>query len=481
MSRSKFGLGSTHLTTCDMGQVIPIGLLPVLPGDIIGQKTNALIRISPTAAPVMHKVDVRIHHFYAANRNLWDGGPGDNWEEFITGGEDGMNTDKIPTVSTTGTAKDLFDHFGIPLVSGVDVSALPVTMYNQVINEFYRDQDLQTKRLDTDVTIARCAWEKDYFSTARPWAAKGPSVSIPLGDRAEVATDAAGASVNLGIDAPNIGGLNYRMLASGADVLSTTVAADASGRMYADLSTATGADPLDVRRAWGIQRFMENAARFGSRYPEKMRQLGSMYKGLMDRPEFLAGGNQTVNFSEVLQTANDVGDRDFGVGDMYGHGIAAMRSNKYARRIDEHGFVMSLLSVRPRTLYQDGIDREWLREDREDFHDPYLEFVGQQEIWLNEIWALSANLKTDVFGFSDRYQEYRETNSKVSGEMRALLDYWHLGRKFTSKPVLNDAFITCTPTKRVFNEQTQDSLWIMIHHQIAAHRNLTRSATARLT
>ncbi len=487
MSRSKFGLGSTHLTTCDMGQLIPIGLIPVLPGDTIGQKTNALIRVSPLAAPVMHKVDVRIHHFYVANRTIWDTDPSHAtgaWEDFITGGEDGMNTDVIPTMQTTGVAKDLFDHFGLPVIAGIDVSELPIRAFNFIFNEFYRDQDLVPKRTLLDTTVPQISWQKDYFSVSRPWASKGPAVSIPLGDEAPVIYKDAGLADQ------------FRDSADGSLINSTVVNTNAAGEfieaggakigqvdaknLVTDLVNATGADPLDVRRAWGIQRFMENAARFGSRYPEKMRQLGSMYKGLMDRPEFLGGGHSSVNFSEVLQTANDVGDRDFGVGDMYGHGIAAMRSNKYARRIDEHGYIISLLSVRPKAMYQDGIDREWLKTDREDFHDPYLELIGQQEVWLSEIWATAGNTKTDIWGYSDKYQEYRANNSKVSAEFRDVLDYWHLGRKFTQKPILNQEFIDCIPTKRVFNEQTQDSLWVMIHHSVSAHRNLSKNATPRL-
>lgn len=468
-----------------MGELIPIGMLPVLPGDVIGHKTDILLRVSPLAAPVMHQVDVRVHHFNVAYRTLWDDNDGTDWEEFITGGEDGMNTDTVPTMSSTGVAKDLLDHFGIPPIAGLTLNSLPVKAFNFCFNEFYRDQDLVAKRTDEQTDIPKIAWEKDYFSTARPWAAKGPAVSIPLGDTAPViykTGEGTQSIVRKASDDTAFGNQTIGTTTAGGSFryATTETNIDPGTSLEADLKNAVGADPLDVRRAWGIQRFMENAARFGSRYPEKMRQLGSLYKGLMDRPEFLAGGHKAINFSEVLQTANDVGDRTFGVGDMYGHGISAMRSNKYARRIDEHGVIISLLSVRPKTLYQDGMHREWLRVDREDFHDPYLEFIGQQEVWLNELWAAAGQSNIDVWGYSDKYQEYRQQPSQVTSEFRDILDYWHLGRQFTVKPTLNETFIECDPSKRIFQEQTLDSLWVMVNHKIAAHRNVSKSATPRL-
>ncbi len=423
----------------------------------------------------MHKVDVRVHHFKVAYRTIWEG-----WEEFITGGEDGMNTDTIPTIQSTDTPKTILDYLGIPLVTGAALNDLPVRAFNSIYNEFYRDQDLVPKRADNDITVPQVAWGKDYYTAARPFSAKGPSVSIPVGDTAPIFTNAIENATLTVKDSLE----NNHVMGSAASNLTLGIEGGAEdSELLADLSAATGADPLDVRRAWGIQRFMENAARFGSRYPEKMRQLGSLYKGLMDRPEFLAGGNQAINFSEVLQTGPELAgeqNRDFGVGDLYGHGITAMRSNKYARRVDEHGLIMTMLSVRPQSIYQDGVHREWLRRDREDFHDPYLEFIGQQEIQLNELFLAAANDENDVFGFSDKYEEYRGHPSQVSSEFRDILDYWHLARKFDEAPVLNQSFTDCVPSKRIHNEQTQDSLWIMVHHKIAAHRNVTKTATPRL-
>jgi hypothetical protein len=473
MRRSKQSLTHDHFTTGNIGQLIPIGLVPVLPGDLIGHHTNLLTRVTPLAAPVFHRVDVEVRHVYCANRVLWNDNDGTDWEEFITGGEDGMNADTVPTINTTGTAGDLFDKFGLPLVSGIAVNALPVRLYNMFWNEVVRDQDLQTtKRALTDVTIANVNWAGDYLSNARPWAQKGPAVSLPVGDEAPVKTDATGSGTG-SIRRPTTS------LDDPVEFVGTT-----GDDLYADLGAATGADPIAFRRAWGIQRFMENAARYGSRYPEKMRSLGSRYRGLMERPMIVGGGRSTMNFSEVLQTANDSSDRAYGVGDMYGHGIDAQRTNKYAFRVDEHGYIMSLMYVRPKPMYQDGIHREWLRQDREDFHDPFLEDIGMQEVWENEVYADAANTNADVFGYAPRYDEYRSHPSVVCGDFRGTLDHWHLARKFASAPTLNSAFKeldgSTASMKRIFNEQTYDSLWIAAHNQIVAHRNVSRRAGTRL-
>lgn len=475
MSRSKHSLSSYHLTTCEQGQIIPIGCLPVLPGDTIGHSTNLLIRVTPMAAPVMHQVDARIHHFYVPNRILWDG-----WEDFITGGEDGMNTDTIPQVDTIGDVAGgtVWDFLGVPPQDTHSVSALPLACYNRIFNEWYRDQDLVSKRADTDDSIANCAWEKDYLTTSRPWAQKGPQVSIPIGDKA-IVTSGTGIS-NFADVFDEVNQTYNRQDASATNVTVGAATGSEANALFADLSNAVGASPIDLRTAWGLQRFMENAARFGSRYPEKMQQLGSHYKGVMDRPVYLGGGSSPINFSEVLQTAPEATGRDFGVGDMYGHGISAMRSNKYAYSCGEHGYIMSMLSVRPKAVYQDGIPREFLKLDREDFHDPYLEFVGQQEVWDNEVFAQSGSTNNDVFGYSDKYQEYRGQNSFVSNEYRNTLDYWHMARQFAQKQLIDDAFVECVPTKRIYNEQTANPLWIMAHHRIAAHRNVAKSATPRL-
>lgn len=467
MRRSKQSLSHYHLVTGDMGQLLPIGMIPVLPGDRIGHQTNLFIRLSPQFAPVMHQVDARVHHFYIANRTIWDG-----WEDFITGGEDGMNTATVPTITNSTTAGTVLDCLGVKPGPQVDINALPVRALNAVYNEFYRDQDLQTERLEDDITIPNICWGKDYETTARPFSAKGPSVTIPIGNQAPVTAE----SINVETGAQPTGGGQSTVRRQDNQQTFTQ-----GSQMFADLSAATGADPIEVRRAWGLQRFMEEAAQYGSRYPEKMRRLGSRYQGLLERPEFLGGGSRAIQFSEVIQNANDTTDRTgYGVGDLYGHAIAATRSNRYARRIDEHGYVLSFLSVRPQGVYQDGVEREWLKLDREDFHDPFLEDIGMQTVYNGEIALDHVSGHKGTFGFSDRYQEYRGAKNKITKEFRDVFDYWHLARDLPTNVTLNSDFVTCTPSKRIFQEQTQNSMWCMAHHQIAVYRNISARMRTRV-
>ncbi len=486
MRSSKFNLSFYNLTTCDLGGLYPIGVVETLPGDLVSQHTNLLIRMSPLAAPVMHQITARVHHFYVPNRIVWKDDDDDNddlndWKQFITGGDDGLNTDKIPTVNSTGVANDLLDYMGIPTVSGIAINALPIRAFNMIFNFFYRDQDIVTKRALTATTIPKISWQKDYFTTCRPWAQKGPTVSLPMGDKAEVKHPKGSASdidIYSDLDAQyrNINAATANLtIGGGSGVVADT--------MYADLAGATGADIIAFREAMGMQRFQEERARFGSRYEEYMRHLGSNYRDEDSQPQYLGGGQTQVNFSEVLQTANDTSDRAYGVGDMYGHGVSVMRTNRYIKKIPEHGHIISCLSVRPKAIYSEGIHRNWLRQDREDFFQNTLQFIGQQEVYDNEIFAVNNAASATVFGYQDRNQEYKEQPSYVSGEFRtSTLDYWHLARQLGSAPTLNTDFLEIDRADhtRIFNEQTNHQMWIMCHHNMVARRFMDKHASARI-
>lgn len=484
MRRQKHNLSHYRLTTCDLGQVIPVGLTEVLPGDTFQHSANTLIRLSPLAAPVMHPVTCRIHHFFVPHRLIWsDAGGTGSFEDFITGGSDGNDSQTVPTMSTTGTAKDLLDYYGIPLVSGVDVSALPAAGFNKIWNEYYRDQDLATPRDPDDLTIPFCAWEKDYFTSSRPWPQKGDEVTLPLGTRADI----KGFGIVDGQSTVSTGTINETggTQTSDSDGYNSGWRALQDGTsgypdIYADLSTATAASVNDIRRAFALQRYQEVRARYGSRYTEYLRYLGIRSSDArLDRPEYLGGGRASVAFSEVLQTAPEATGRDFGVGDLYGHGVSAMRANAYRRFFEEHGYVHTFLSVRPKAMYTDGIHRSWLRTDKEDFWTKELEFIGQQEVYKNEVYADSAD-GTDTWSYQDRYMDYRGMPSGVCAEFRSTLNYWHLGRIFATDPALNETFIECDPSKRVFNEQTANSLWCMVQHRLVARRLVSRSAAPRI-
>lgn len=487
MRRHKHSLSHYRLLTCDMGELIPVGCLEVLPGDTFQHRTSALIRFSPQLAPVMHPIQIRVHHWFVPNRLLWSG-----WEDFITGGRDGTgSTDKYPTVVGAPVVGGLMNYMGLPVTTVEQtVCAFPFRAYNLIFNEWYRDQDLVNPIDDLDdLTIKRIAWEKDYFSSARPWTQKGPDVTVPLGAFAPV-IGIGGRS-----DGPNWPAQDVLETARGAVEYASSWATDGESRVfveedpnnpgvpgvYADLSTATSASINDFRRAFALQRYQEARARYGSRYTEYLAYLGIRASDQrLQRPEYLGGGRSTVAFSEVLQTADlsagGGGAVHQNLGDLGGHGISAMRTRRYRRFFEEHGFVLSLMSVRPKVMYTDGQHRKWARRTKEDYYQKELEAIGQQAVTNREVYAESDDGNT--FGYADRYREYREEPSGVAGDFETTLDYWHLARKFESPPALNQSFVECEPSKRIFAEQTTDALWCMVRHSVQARRMVNRTAHA---
>ena len=481
--RHKHNLSHYKLLTGDMGNLYPIGLVEVLPKDTFQHSTSVFMRFSPMAAPVMHPITVRVHHMYVPHRITWPETEGGGWENFITGGPSNDDSQVVPTVTTTGTPNDLLDYFNLPVKPGAAVSALPVRAFNLCYNEYYRDQDLISPRGIHQMDIPKIAWEKDYLTTSRPWSQKGPAITLPLGDKAPI----------------EIFGLDNALPAAGTLTDATTGAAVPSSGEYmeafikvgnetppyvwADLSQAEGVDINDFRRAFALQRFAEARAKYGSRYTEYLRYLGVRSSDArLQRPEYLGGGKVKVSISEVLQTSDTQGGENerFGVGDMYGHGVAHMKSNAYRRTFEEHGYVLSFLSVRPKAMYLNGITRTWLRRDRNEFWQRELEQIGQQEVWNGEVHSDGIADDHLTFGYQDRYAEYKREPNRVSSEFKELLDYWHLGRKFDTLPVLNQSFIDCDPSKRIFNEQTQHGLWIAAQHSLVARRLVRTSGASRI-
>lgn len=500
--RSKFSLSHYVLKTCKMGYVLPVGLVEVLPGDSFRHATSVFMRLAPMLAPVMHPVTVRIHHWFIPTRLLWD-----DFEDFITGGPTNTDVSEFPTITAPSggfAVGSLADHLGLPPeIGGIEVSALPFRAYNLVYNEWYRDQDLETAKAlslesgpdtTTATDLLRCDWERDYFTTARPWPQKGPDVSVPVN-----LTAAGEPSVSA----------TTTLTPNGFPTFSTGETYSASNTLYSDNSTikqrgtVSGlyqalrfADPgltanttIDfqsgnpelgsvninsLREAFALQRFAEHRAMYGSRYVEYLRYLGiKASDARLQRPEYLGGGKQTIQFSEVLQTAEGTDP----VGTLRGHGIAAMRSNRYRRFFEEHGFVLSIMLVRPKAIYMQGIPRSWLRRVREDFFQTELQHIGQQEVYTKELYggaSAGADGGLKVFGYQNRYDEYRGHESYVCGEFRDILDYWHLARSFANEPTLNADFISATPSERIFAAQQNDQLYCMINHSLQARRLMSK-------
>lgn len=486
MKRNKHNLSHYNLLTCDMGEMVPVNFTEVLPGDSFQGNTSVFLRASPLIAPIMHPVSVRVHHWFVPYRILWN-----EWEDFITGGPDGTGSQNpLPTLTTTVTAGSPLDYLGIPPTTNPqEILSFPLEAYNLIYNEWYRDQDINPKRTNLDETMARIAWEKDYLTAARPWPQKGPEVLLPLGETASVVSadpGVAGPTWTTPADSADnqffiTPGTGQSVTAQGTYTAGGGAIWGSDTGLEADLSSATAASITDLRQAMAIQRYQEARSRYGSRYTEYLRYLGVRSSDArLQRPEFLGGGKSVIAFSEVLNTTSAIDDPDSTLDDlgrMGGHGIAAMKTRPYRRFFEEHGCVISIMSVRPRAMYTQGIHRSWLRRTKEDFWQKELEHIGQQETKTREVYADAA---TEVFGYHDRYREYRETPNRISADFRSTLDFWHLGRSFASEPVLNQSFIDCNPSKRIFAEQTADSLWCMVKNNIVARRLVARNASPRI-
>lgn len=493
MKRSKHNLSHYRLLTGAMGKLLPIGCTEVIPGDTIEHSISSVVRVTPLLAPVIHPVKVRIHHFFVPCRLLWD-----EWEQFIVG--DGQ-THFMPTVtspnrnpsSTTPAQgslqeKDLMHLLGVPVsTSGVQVNSMPLRAFNMIFNEYFRDQDLVPPRNEEQRDIPNVAWEKDYFTSARPWTQKGAEVSIPLGISAPVVSDGTGIpTFYQGSD--NAGSIAVRTDGS-KDVASQNIVTAPNSafpmrwsvtNLKTDLTQASAVDVNDLRRAFALQRYQEARARYGSRYSEYLRYLGiTPSDARLQRPEYLGGGTTRLNFSEVLQTSPASEADTNGVGDMYGHGIAGVRGNSYRKFFEEHGYVVSLMSVRPKTIYQNGCHRMWLKRSNEEYFQKELTQIGQQGILKNEVY-LGAGQDTAIFGYQDRYREYKENPSLVQGEFRNVLNFWHLARNIPSTAALNASFVTCEPSDRIYQVQTNDPLWIMVNHKMIARRLVPSSNASKV-
>lgn len=483
MKRNKFSLSHTKLFTQDLGELVPCMALEVLPGDTIQHAVSALVRSSPLLSPVMHPVDVRISTYFVPTRLVWD-----NFADMITGGPAGVSLPVHPTIASpagTGFAVgSLGDYLGVPTgVQTLPVSALPFRAYGLIWNEFFRDQDLETPVVvstadgvdaTTSLALKNCAWEKDYLTSSRPTEQKGPAISIPLGSTAPVKGIGISTGSPTGVVAGglrNTGGtLGTADYTTGSNVgieLTAAVAPNRFPNVFADLSGASTITVNALRQAMALQRYEENRSRYGSRYTEYLRFLGvKSSDARLQRPEYLGGGSQTIQFSEVLTTGT------FGsepVGALKGHGLSAMRSNRYRRFFEEHGYVISLMSVRPKTMYLNSLKRMWNRRAKEDYWQQELQHLGQQAVLNKEVY--SAHSSPDgTFGYQDRYDEYRREESTVSGEFRSTLNFWHFGRSFGSNPALNASFVSCVPTEVPFALPSADVLWTMTKHSIQARR-----------
>nr|QJB21688.1 MAG: major capsid protein [Microvirus sp.] len=470
--RSMFDLSYDKKFTCDMGQLIPIMCDECVPGDLFKIANQAVIRTQPLVAPLMHEVNMTVHYFYVPYRIL-----DETFEEFITGGEDGESTVEPPRWEVINNAiGSLWDYLGFP--TGVDPDGAypldyPRLAYNYIFNEYYRDESLQNEVALNNEAILIRNWPKDYYTSAQLSQQRGVAPALPISGTTQA------------IWSPN----NVNQGVAGEPVyVKNTVGTDGRFWLYnprkdnliaalnnntVDLSTASTFDIADLRLAIQIQKWMERNQRAGVRYTEFLHShFGvSPRDSRLQRPEYIGGSKTPLIVSEVLQTSST--DTESPQGNLAGHGIAVADSYCGSYHVQEYGLIMGILSIMPKAAYQQGIDRQWLRRTRYDFYFPEFAHLSEQAIEQAEIYATGVPAENrTIFGYQGRYDEMRVKHNQVCSEMRSTFDYWHLGRQFSSAPILNETFIKCVPRKDIFAVQNVPGLIVWFGNIIKAFRPL---------
>jgi hypothetical protein len=473
--RASFDRQFTYKTTFDAGFLVPIYVDEVLPGDTFKLRMTAFARLSTPLFPVMDNMKLSSFFFFVPNRLVWD-----NWVRFM--GEQDNPGDSIsyvvPTITSPASGyavNSIFDYMGLPTVGQVQAaatvthSALPLRAYNLIYNEWFRDENLQNSVVErktdggsvvADFNLLRRGKRADYFTSSLPWPQKGgTAVTLPLGTRAPIVGIAVGNTLaypnaNTGLmDAtgnPAKAG-NYSV-ATNITLKGVAAGAGSLPDIYADLSAATAATVNQLRQSFQIQKLLERDARGGTRYTEIVRSHFGVVSpdARLQRPEYLGGGVTPVMINPIAQTSGTgLTGGSSPLANLAGVGTVLANGHGFSQSFTEHGHVIGMVCIDADLTYQQGLNRMWSRSTRYDFYVPAFAMLGEQAVLNKEIYCRGDANDSLVFGYQERWAEYRYKPSQITGLFRSTsagtIDPWHLAQNFTALPTLNATFIESNP------------------------------------
>ena len=502
-ARSVFDRSFSLKDTFSFDYLIPIFVDEILPGDTANVSANVFARLATQLVPIMDNLYIDYFFFFVPNRLLWT-----NWEKF-NGAQDNPGDSisyvlpSLAAFTANNPAVDtIYDKMGLPTnVAGAWTlgNTLPLRCYNAVWNNWFRDENLQNSVVKNtgdgpdgiaDYNLLKRGKRHDYFTSATTAPQKGTAISLPLGTSATVLRSSNATAVQLKISGTNTSATAgaLQSLSGGMnDSASNYLSIDPNGGLYADLTNATAATINSLRQAIQIQGLLELDMRGGTRYVELLQaHFGVTSPDFrLQRPEYLGGGQSKITSHPVAQNAPTSGG--YLQGQLSAFGTATGSGIGFTKSFVEHGYVIGLAAARADITYQQGLDRMWSRSNRYDFFWPKLQELGEQTILNKEIYMAGAGgTDTSVFGYQERYAEYRYMPSRIHGQFRSTyatpIDQWHMAEKFASVPALNSTFIVSnTPITRALASSTAPQIlfdaWFNYKH---ARPMLTHSVPVTL-